>query len=75
MTTEFEIDDFRAKIHESLFKSGIEELLAQECHTIMQKHRKAMVQELDDLITRFTVMCLTEPYTSIVKIKITTPDA
>jgi aspartate/methionine/tyrosine aminotransferase len=75
MNIEFEIDDFRGALRSSIVQRGAEEMLHQECHKVLEKHRKAMIEELDKVISSFTVHCIREPQTAITKVKITLPDA
>ena len=75
MTIEFTIDELRQHLRSGIVRGGAEEILHQEARKIMEKHRKAMIDDLDKLITSFSVHCVSDPVTGISKIKITLPDA
>jgi hypothetical protein len=74
MKIEIDIDELRLKTNHALAKGLVIEAIRQEVDKIKQRHRSALIQEVDEFLGSVVIRMNQEYHNALSKITITTPE-
>lgn len=74
MKVEINIDELRLKTNHALAKGLVIEAISQEVDKIKQRHRSALIQEVDEFLGSVVIRMNQEYHNALLKITITTPE-